>query len=306
LLPRPSVQDNYARLSKEFEALKLSLAKSPAGPGRDGALAQIRERESEFRSLQQSEATFFERLISGETLFSNALAQLSQKENERKVVDNLFKRIVAEGHSISLGEPTIHAGLDNKNVVGISVPVTITVTESIKMAMEQTARSLGSPILQVDSRIGIPGYSVRGLSLRMGNDLDAVQYFQKRIAILVFVMEARLTDGSSIGCFIAPEYERYGMAGYMGALGIAPVASITQSSNPIIMSLRLGRSSDYFPLTAGRLRECSIAVPVPKIQQRSSVSDDLNRQLEEELKKIKQFQPPPPAPKFRDLSPAAK
>jgi len=31
--------------------------------------------------------------------------------------------------------------------------------------------------------------------------------------------------------------------------------------------------------------------PVAKIQQRSTVSDDLNRELEEELKKIKQFQP---------------
>jgi TonB family protein len=31
--------------------------------------------------------------------------------------------------------------------------------------------------------------------------------------------------------------------------------------------------------------------PVAKIPQRSSVSDDLNRELEEELKKIKQFQP---------------
>jgi colicin import membrane protein len=31
--------------------------------------------------------------------------------------------------------------------------------------------------------------------------------------------------------------------------------------------------------------------PVAKVQQRSSVSDDLNRELEEELKRIKQFQP---------------
>ena len=66
------LQDNYARLSKEFEALKLSLTKIPAGPRRDAALDQIREREREFRAIQQSEASFFERLISGESLFSNA------------------------------------------------------------------------------------------------------------------------------------------------------------------------------------------------------------------------------------------
>jgi hypothetical protein len=257
------LQEDYTRLSKEFETLKLSIAKSPAGPGRDAALDQIREREREFRALQQSEASFFERLISGETLFSNALAQLSQKETERQVVENLFNRIVAEGHSISLGEPTIHARVDDKTVVGISVPVTIKVTERIKMAMEQTARSLGSPILQVDSRIGIPGDSVRGLSVRMGNDLDAVEYFQKRIANLVFVMEAHLTDGSSIGSSIAPEYKMYGFHhGHIGALGIVPVARITQSSKPI-KDLSLGISMFDTSSSIRKLKDNAGFVVVP-------------------------------------------
>jgi hypothetical protein len=333
------LQDNYARLSKEFEALKLSIAKSTPGPGRDAALAQIRERESEFRSLQQSEATFFERLISGETLFSNALAQLSQKENERQVVENLFNRIVVEGHSISLGEPTIHAGLDDKNVVGLSVPVTIKVIESIKTAMVQTARSLGGLVLESSSRSG--KRSAGGLVLRMGTDLDTVAYFQKRIANLVFVMEARLTNGSSIGCYLAPVYEMYGFDGYVGALGVAPVKIATNISNrmeffmlgpsffdpstsvrklkdsdgfilildtPVSFTLEttlrldaarqirslMGkivegkRSSDYFPPTAEGLRECSVAV---------SAAPPKGEML---------LQPPPPAPKFRDLSPAAK
>ncbi|HEX4968993.1 MAG TPA: TonB family protein [Nitrospiraceae bacterium] len=55
--------------------------------------------------------------------------------------------------------------------------------------------------------------------------------------------------------------------------------------------------------------------PVAKIPQRSSVSDDLNRELEEELKKIKQFQPAAkldipkevkPAPQQEVKVPAAK
>jgi hypothetical protein len=224
------LQDKYTKLSKEFEALKLSLAKSPAGPGRDAALDQISEREREFRAIQQSEATFFERLISGETLFSNALAQLSQKEHERQVVENLFKRIVAEGYAISLGEPTIHARADNKNAVGLSVPVTIKITESIKMAIEQTARSLGSLIVEFNPNVGYTPVPIRGVSLRMGNDLDTVAYFQKRIANLVLVMEARLTDKSPIGCYVAPDHLAYGLPGSVGALGIDPVQVYNASS----------------------------------------------------------------------------
>jgi hypothetical protein len=171
-------------------------------------------------------------------LFSNALAQLSQKENERQMVENLFKRIIAEGYAISLGEPTIHARADNKNAVGLSVPVTIKVTESITRAIAQTARSLGS-LRSFRSSIvrfnfndrSAPGAApLRGISLRMGNDLDTVAYFQKRIANLVFVMEARLTDKSVVGCHVAPRHSEHMMGGYVGALGIDPVQVYNASS----------------------------------------------------------------------------
>lgn len=225
------LQDNYTRLSKEFEVLKLSLAKSPAGPGRDAALAQIRERESEFRSLQQSEATFFKRLISGETLFLNALAQISQKENEKKAVENLFEKIVMEGHLISLGEPTIHARLDNKSTVGMRVLVTIRATHKIWSATQDLVRSLGGPLLpasyKVDGDKGRFDIPIFGLSFRISNDPDTVAYFQNRIANLVFVMEAHLKDNSSIGCYVAPHYQDImpsGSAINVDWLGIAPIA----------------------------------------------------------------------------------
>jgi hypothetical protein len=232
------LQDNYARLREEFEALKLSIVKSTPGPGRDAALDQIREREREFRAIQQSEVSFFDRLISGEMLFSNALAQLSQKENERQVVKNLLNKIIAEGYVVSLGEPTIHARAGNMKAVGLSVPITIKVTESITRAIAQTARSLGglrsfrSSIVQFNfnGRFAPGDLSLRGISLRMGNDLDTVAYFQNRIANLVFVMEARLTDKSSVGCYVVPNHSMLGIPGYVGALGIDPVRVHNASS----------------------------------------------------------------------------
>lgn len=139
--------------------------------------------------------------------------------NEKQVAENLFSRIVTEGHAISLGEPTIHARLDDETLVGLSVPVTIKATEGITIAMEQTVRSLGGLISQASFRMSAVAV---GLVLRMGNDIEVVEYFQKRIANLVFVWTARLTDGSSIDCYIAPDYMSFGngTGGSVGALGL--------------------------------------------------------------------------------------
>ena len=46
----------------------------------------------------------------------------------------------------------------------------------------------------------------------------------------MFVMEARLTDKSSVGCYVAPTHTMLGIPGYVGALGIDPVRVSNASS----------------------------------------------------------------------------
>lgn len=74
------LQDNYSRLSKEFEGLTLSLARSPAGPERDAALDQIRERAREFRAIQQSETAFLNGWFRAKHFFKCRSAAVTESE----------------------------------------------------------------------------------------------------------------------------------------------------------------------------------------------------------------------------------
>jgi hypothetical protein len=66
------LQAEYARLSRELEGWKKRAAKTPQGPERNAALAEIRESEKAFAQVQKSEADLFQRLVSGEDLMQKA------------------------------------------------------------------------------------------------------------------------------------------------------------------------------------------------------------------------------------------
>ncbi|MGH7148259.1 MAG: hypothetical protein ACREIJ_10230, partial [Nitrospiraceae bacterium] len=206
------LQREYGRLNREFATLKQSLAEVPVGPERETALDQLREREKTFRVLQRSEVALFERLISSEALFAKALGQVAQKENEKDVVDALFARILDEGHTIRLGEPQIHTTLQNRDMVGISVPITVQATDTIKRALEDTALALGGDVFPASlGGVFMPLISIsrnpsKGLALRMGNNLETVAHFQNRVASLVLVLEARMGKSISTSCYVASDF----------------------------------------------------------------------------------------------------
>lgn len=225
------LQGEYARLSKELEALKQALPKLSSGTDRESALDRLQGLEKSYRVLQQTEATLFERLVSGEALHSIALGQISRKENERHVADALFYRMLKEGHIISLGEPVIQASLKDRNYVTFSVPVTLQAGEEIKTSIEDTARSLGGSVLQAtyESRYR-KGMRHDGVAVTMGTDPETVGYFQHRVASLVFVLEAQLKEGVAHHCHMSRFYNRFGASSDLDGpvMGINPATLRTQ------------------------------------------------------------------------------
>lgn len=189
------LQTQYDRLSKELESLKQKMAGAYSSPEREATLIQVQERTQEFRSLQKEESALFSRLISGSTLFTKAITQLSDKKNERDLIESLFSRILATGHTVIIGEPQIHAALENRNMVAISVPVSVQATQDIRSLMKETAQVLGGPVYTISEENGLGRLRKGGLALRMGNDWENVAYLQKRISNLVFLLEANMGAG---------------------------------------------------------------------------------------------------------------
>lgn len=217
------LQTQYDRLSKEFDSLKQKMAGAHSSPEREATLIQVQERTHEFRSLQKEESALFSRLISGATLFTKAINQLSDKKNERDLIESLFRRILETGHTIIIGEPQIHAALENRNVVAISVPVSVQATPEIKTLMKETAQVLGGPVYNISDRNSLGRLGKAGLALRMGNDWENVAYLQKRVSNLVFLLEAHTGTGKET-CYVAPDprMAALGISGYVAAFGIAP------------------------------------------------------------------------------------
>jgi len=195
------LQTQYDRLSKEFESLKQKMAEAHSFPEREATLIQVQERTNEFRSLQKEESALFSRLISGATLFSKAVNQLSDKKNERDVIESLFRKILETGHTVVIGEPQIHAALENRNRVAISVPISVQATQEIKTLMKETALVLGGRVYNVSDRSQIGRLGRAGLALRVGNDWENVAYLQRRVSNLVFLLEVHMGNGKET-CYL--------------------------------------------------------------------------------------------------------
>ena len=196
------LQADYARLNVEIENWKQLIARTPPGPEREAALNQIRERENAFTTAQKTEAALFERLVSGETLVMRA-------QDERATVDSLFQKILEQGYLITVGDPTLHMiGTSPASDMKLRVPVTLQTSETIRLAIEQTAQSLGgsSKVKRfVRSKYIIYGNDYRGREAQgtvidMGRDPAVSQYFQSRVAGLTFVLNVTLKNGEGWSC----------------------------------------------------------------------------------------------------------
>jgi hypothetical protein len=198
------LQQQYAILMRELESIKSSLAQSSPGPKRDSALESIREHEKTFRAIQNDESTLIERFVSGDALFAKALSQVSQKEAERDIVDALSERLLNEGYIISLGEPSIEATLRNRDMVTIKVPVTVTVSPSIKAVVSKAALQLGG-IAFAGYADDISRQTVLGSVVKLAGDVETFRRFQNTISKFALLVEANEDTGSHVSCYRSPE-----------------------------------------------------------------------------------------------------
>ncbi len=195
------LQEDYARLGKELETWKQLVVRISPGQERDTALDQIREREKAFAALQKNETALFQRLVSGESLVRKA-------QDERAMVDSLFQKILEQGYLIAIGEPTLHKiGVDpiNGDMMKLRVPITLQTSKAIRVAMEETAQSLGGNskikrLVRGKHPDDTKGRTTEATVIRMGRDEVVSRYFRDRVEELTFVLNVTLENGEGWSC----------------------------------------------------------------------------------------------------------
>ncbi|MGH7206648.1 MAG: hypothetical protein ACREI2_10630 [Nitrospiraceae bacterium] len=163
------------------------------------------------------------------------LIQLAQKSGEKAVVDELFKKILGQGFVITLAtadELKSQAELREPDQVLLDVPVTIKASEAIQAAMDKTAHDLGGLSLDAILELDYGMVRLQAHAVRVSSDPQTLEYLQRRVGSLVFILELILDNGEVYECStgdvwrfpITPVSELFAYGGRptIQGLGISP------------------------------------------------------------------------------------
>jgi len=131
------------------------------------------------------------------------LIQLVQKNGEKAAVDELFKKILGQGFLITLAtadELKARAEMQEPDQVVLDVPVTIKASEAIEAAMDKTAHDLGGLSLDAILELDYGMVRLQAHAVRVSSDPQTLEYLQRRVGSLVFILELVLDNGESYEC----------------------------------------------------------------------------------------------------------
>ncbi|HET8579719.1 MAG TPA: hypothetical protein VFL31_01860 [Nitrospiraceae bacterium] len=131
------------------------------------------------------------------------LIQLAQKSEEKAIIDELFKKILGQGFVITLAtanELKARAEQQEAEQVVLDVPVTIKASEGIQAAIDKTAHDLGGLSLDAVLELDYGMVRLQAHAVRVSSDPQTLEYLQRRVGSLVFILELVLDNGESYEC----------------------------------------------------------------------------------------------------------
>lgn len=126
---------------------------------------------------------------------------------------------------MQVGEPTSHKTSGNHDNVKLRIPVTVRVNESIRLAMEEAALSLGglARTTKFVRQFKDEERESQGTIIRMGKDAEVARYFRERVSRLGLVITLTLEDGQVLLCNDWRENENPRHMFYLETNPIVPV-----------------------------------------------------------------------------------
>jgi hypothetical protein len=168
--------------------------------------------------------------------FTPAVAQNTKaSSNEEAVADDVFNKLLQDGFTISIPSlAELKSQIEIHGDVAIfNVPVTLKTTDGARETLEAATRRLGGQTVEAffEADYGIVSWEAR--ALRLSANPRTLEYFQRRIDSIAFVLRLNLDDGDSYECRtddvwrlpIAPVRQLfvYGGRGAIQGLGLSPV-----------------------------------------------------------------------------------
>jgi hypothetical protein len=134
--------------------------------------------------------------------FSSIDIASAQQRDEHAVVDELFKKLLEHGFVVTLppledikSQVEIHSDLALFNV-----PVTLKATDAARESLEAATKRLGGQAIEAffEADYGIVSWEAR--AVKVSHNPQTLEYLQRRIASITFVLKLGLEDNVTYEC----------------------------------------------------------------------------------------------------------
>ena len=266
------LQEEVGKLTRDLEDLKWQILQSNTEMEREVVLEKLRGVEKQFSQIRSTESTLYRRLVSGDELSAQVdkafreeqqrrEAEQRQHERQKEALERVLTTLKTNGHTIAIGPPETDVSLDLPSLVSLRFVVTAEASNEAKATLQ-------------------------GLNAAYKSDLtdDAAAQIDEVLSQLTLVLTVSLKDGQ--------EYV---------------------SSPQHIHSYKSPRSYDLNKVVKNRPTVTNVTVSIPRsvvgqvvsvegkievdekqviqtqraIKPRPSLTDELNRELDEELSKVR-------------------
>ncbi|MEQ1843960.1 MAG: TonB family protein [Nitrospira sp.] len=318
------LQADLAKLTRDLEDFKRQIVQSKTESERTRVLDKIREVEKQFRHAQSTETTLYRRLIlvSGEELSAQVDkafreeqrrrdVEQRQQELQRESLERLLTVLKSHGHTITIGLPKTDVSLDHPDTVALRFIVTAEASTEAKSVIHDLHKAYNADLpLNAAARIDdvLDHLTlVVTVSLKDGREYVSKHerlhnYKSPRSYDLNQLVKSRPT----VTCITIPipRHVINQVASIEGKIEVQATPGTPRAASSAVPAAG-ERKTDMLrdlqlPPDAPRFDDLSPAKKIAAQSQqtagtnglkRSSVSEDLNRELEDALNTIKQFQP---------------
>lgn len=271
------LQDEVATLTRDLEDLKRQILQSNTEVEREVVLEKLRGVEKHFRQIRSTETTLYRRLVSGDELSAQVEkafrderlrreAEQRQHEHQKEALERVLTALKTNGHTITIGPPEADVSLDLPSLVSLRFVVTAEASNEAKVALQD-------------------------LHLAYKSDLadEAAAQIEEVLRQLALVLTVSLKDGQEY--VSSPQH----LHNYKSPRSY-DLNQLVQS-RPTVTHVTISIPRSVVQLVASaegtiRIVEMPASQAQQAIKPRLSLTEELNRELDEELKNIKYFELP--------------